>query len=85
MIRAGYSANGKIVLARRENVLTVKEGLIQYDDEQKPFVEIETAPQQFEKRAVELGLSDGINAEIVSGLTEKDKIKDAPITPQKQG
>ena len=85
VIRAGYSANGKIVLARRENVLTVKEGLIQYDDEQKPFVEIETAPQQFEKRAVELGLSDGINAEIVSGLTEKDKIKDAPITPQKQG
>ncbi len=95
VIRAGYSANGKIVLARRENVLTLKEGLIQYggeqadssvkDDEQKPFVEIETAPQQFEKRFIELGLSDGINAEIVSGLTEKDKIKDAPILPQKQG
>jgi len=96
LIRAGYSANGKIVLARRENVLTLKEGLIQYgeeqsssslkpDGEQKPYVEVETAPQQFEKRFVELGLSDGINVEIVSGLTEKDKIKDAPILPQKQG
>ncbi|GAK52582.1 methyl-accepting chemotaxis sensory transducer [Candidatus Moduliflexus flocculans] len=85
VIRAGYSANGKIVLARRENVLTLKEGLIQYDDEQKPFVEIETAPQQFEKRPIKIGLSDGINAEIVSGLSEKDHIKDAPVLPQKQG
>jgi HlyD family secretion protein len=39
------------------------------------FVEIETQPQQFEKRLVKTGISDGINIEVVSGLGEKDKIK----------
>jgi HlyD family secretion protein len=75
LIRAGYSANGKIVLARRENVLTLKESLILYDKEQKPYVEVEVGDQQFEKQFVELGLSDGINVEILSGIRENDKIK----------
>jgi HlyD family secretion protein len=39
------------------------------------FVEVEVAPQQFEKRKVETGLSDGINIEILSGLKEGEKIK----------
>lgn len=75
LIRAGYSANGKIVLARRENVLTLKERIILYDNDQQPYVEVETGVQQFEKRPVELGLSDGINVEILSGVAETDKIK----------
>jgi len=36
---------------------------------------VATAPQQFEKRTIKLGLSDGINIEVISGLTAKDKIK----------
>ena len=36
---------------------------------------METAPQVFEKREVQTGLSDGINIEIVSGLDEGAKIK----------
>ena len=39
------------------------------------YVEVETSPQQFEKRYVETGLSDGIQIEVVSGVTESDKIK----------
>lgn len=39
------------------------------------FVEVETQPQQFEKRLVKTGISDGINIEVVSGLQKKDKIK----------
>ena len=31
--------------------------------------------QQFEKREIKTGLSDGINIEVVSGLTEGEKIK----------
>ena len=31
--------------------------------------------QKFEKREIELGLSDGIYAEVLSGITKKDKIK----------
>lgn len=75
LIRAGYSANGKIVLARKEQVLMLKESLIAYDDEEQPYVELEVGEQQFEKRPIELGLSDGINVEILSGITRDDKVK----------
>lgn len=73
-LRANYSANADIVLDKRENVLAINEGNLLIE-EGGHFVEIEVAPQQFEKRKVETGLSDGINIEIVSGLTENQKIK----------
>jgi HlyD family secretion protein len=75
-IRAGLSANASIILARADSVLTVKEALIQYDPEtKKPFVEIEIGAQQFERKDVELGISDGIIVEVKSGISEGDKIK----------
>ena len=73
-IRAGYSANADIVLDKRENVLAVNVGLLQFQNG-SVFVEIETVPQQFVKKEIRVGLSDGINIEVVSGLTEKDRIK----------
>jgi HlyD family secretion protein len=73
-IRAGYSANADIVLDKRDRVLAINESLLQFESE-TAFVEVETAPQQFEKRYLELGLSDGINIEVLSGLTRQDKIK----------
>ena len=63
------------MLARKEQVLTLKESFILYDKEQQPYVEVEIGEQQFEKRPLELGLSDGINVEILSGITIDDKIK----------
>ena len=73
-IRAGYSANADIVLARRDKVLALKEGLLVFSGD-STFVEVEKSPQKFEKRLIKTGLSDGINIEIISGITEKDKIK----------
>ena len=75
-IRAGLSANASIILARADDVLTVKEALIQYDAETlMPFVEIETGDQNFERREVTLGISDGLIAEVLSGLKEGYQIK----------
>ena len=73
-VRANYSANADIVLDRRDDVLAVSEGLLQFEDE-KTYVEVEIGEQQFEKRFIEIGLSDGINIEVVAGLTEADLIK----------
>ncbi|PKP31992.1 MAG: efflux transporter periplasmic adaptor subunit [Bacteroidetes bacterium HGW-Bacteroidetes-16] len=73
-IRSGYSANADIVLARVDSVMTLSEGLLQFDDS-STFVEVEVQPQIFEKRAVETGLSDGINIEVVSGINMEDKVK----------
>ncbi len=74
-IRAGLSANASIILEKVENVLALKEALIQYDPTEKPFVEVKIGDQKFEKRPVELGLSDGIFVEVKSGVTNKDHIK----------
>jgi HlyD family secretion protein len=48
------------------------------------FVEVQTATeQQFEKRFVQTGLSDGINIEITTGLKKDDKVKGEKIDPKK--
>jgi HlyD family secretion protein len=73
-IRAGYSANADIVLDHKEKVLAIKEGWLQFKKD-SVFVEVEKSPQQFEKRVIKTGISDGINIEVISGVTEKEKIK----------
>jgi len=73
-VRAGYSANADIVLDNRDAVLAIPEGLLQFEND-STFVEVETSPQQFEKRFLKLGLSDGINVEVLEGLSKEDKIK----------
>ncbi|MEM9680302.1 MAG: efflux RND transporter periplasmic adaptor subunit, partial [Bacteroidota bacterium] len=75
-IRAGLSANASIILEKAEDVLAIKEALVQYDDEtKKPFVEIVVGDQQFERKDIELGISDGIFVEVKSGISKEDKIK----------
>ncbi len=75
-IRAGLSANASIILAKVDSVLALKEALVQFDDKtKKPFVEIATGDQSFERKDIELGISDGIFVEVKSGINAEDKIK----------
>ncbi|HLU67432.1 MAG TPA: efflux RND transporter periplasmic adaptor subunit [Kofleriaceae bacterium] len=77
-IRAGYSANADIVLDKREDVLAIHEALLQFDEDKRPYVEVEVAPQKFEKRPVKVGLSDGVQIEILDGLDENTVLKRPP-------
>lgn len=74
-LRANYSGNADIVLDRRTQVLAIHESLLQFDGDQKTYVEVEVAPQRFERRDIEIGLSDGLTIEVVQGLAAGDKIK----------
>lgn len=75
-VRAGYSANADIVLEKKDSVMSIKESLIQFDKKTEvPYVEIKTGDQEFERKDVELGISDGINVEVISGVSEDDEIK----------
>ena len=75
-IRAGYSANASIVLEQRDSIPAIKEALLQFDKEtEKPYVEVEIGEQEFERRDIVIGLSDGINVEVISGISDTDKIK----------
>ena len=75
-VRAGYSANAEIVLERRDSVLSVRESILQFDkDSEDPYIEVKTGDNEFEKRDIEIGLSDGVNIEILSGITADDELK----------
>ncbi|MBC6997127.1 efflux RND transporter periplasmic adaptor subunit [Cytophaga sp. FL35] len=75
-IRAGYSANASLILEKKEDILVIPEALLQFDSKtDKPYVEVSTGKQNFERRDIETGISDGVNVEIVSGLSESDNVK----------
>ena len=75
-IRAGLSANASIILEKEENVLAIREALVQYDRKTKqPFVELEIGDQKFERKDIEVGISDGIFVQVKSGVALDDKIK----------
>ncbi len=83
-VRAGYSANADIVLDKRDSVMVIPESLLKFEEKNdSAYVEVETQPQQFEKRYIQLGLSDGVNIEVKSGLSLNDKIKGAKKETEK--
>jgi HlyD family secretion protein len=73
-LRAGYSATADIVLDKRDQVLAIREGNLIFEDD-KTYVDVMVGDQQFERREVRTGLSDGINIEILEGLREGEQIK----------
>jgi HlyD family secretion protein len=67
------------VIREKQDIVLIPERLVLFEDEET-FVEVpgdgpEAEPQ---KIAVELGLSDGLNVEIVSGLAEGDQVVQRP-------
>ena len=75
-IRAGYSANADIVLEKKDSVLAIKEALLKFDKKtEKPYVEVKTGEGSYEKKTIKLGTSDGVNVQILEGVTKDDEIK----------
>ena len=75
-VRAGYSANAALVLERKDSILALPEALLQFDKTtEQAYVEIQVGEQKFERKDIEIGISDGINVEVISGITLEDKIK----------
>ena len=76
-IRSGYSANAEIVLAQASHVLTIPESAIEFsgNDTYVYVIKRNGEKKTYQRRKVITGLSDGINIEIKSGITEKDKVR----------
>ena len=81
-IRSGYSATAQIVLEEAAQVLTIPEAAIEFSGD-STFVYVITNPASnkpsYERRAVDTGLSDGINIEIRSGLKADESVRGALI------
>ena len=76
VVRAGYSANATIITDVKKDILSINESLLQFDNStKKPFVEVQISGQKFERKDIELGISDGVHAEVLGGVSESDNIK----------
>lgn len=85
-IRAGYSANAEIVMAKVTDVLVVPESTIEFSND-SAFVYVlkaEEPEQVFERKPVQIGMSDGVNIEIKEGVTTSDKVRGNPVDPKKK-
>jgi HlyD family secretion protein len=81
LLRAGYSANADIVIREKSDVLMIPERLVHFEDDgDATWVEVPGSGPGAEPERVDvvLGLSDGLNVEIVSGLSEGDSVVQRP-------
>jgi HlyD family secretion protein len=74
-LRANYSANADIVLERKDSVLAIPESVLQFDGDDKPFVEVKQKNNTYKKVYLKTGLSDGVNIEILDGVKSGDEMK----------
>ena len=70
----GMSAETDIILASRADVLLVPDRAISEDSEGNPVVNVVVNDDELEERAVVVGISDGFDTEIVSGLKAGEMI-----------
>ena len=74
-LRAGYSANGDIIIDKKDDVIAVQERDVIYDGDSVTYVERVVGDQEFERQEVELGLSDGLYVEVEGGIDTSTQIK----------
>ena len=70
---SGFNATADFILDERYDVLILPESCLIFDND-SAFVNI-LDNGKFVRKPITTGLSDGINIEIVSGVTENDKIR----------
>ena len=77
-VRAGYSANAKIITEKRDSVMTIEESCVKFAGDTS-YVEIfkgmDKKEQLFERKDIKIGMSDGVYIEVLEGLAEDDEVK----------
>jgi RND family efflux transporter MFP subunit len=81
-LRDGMSATAEVIIESRDHVLSIPNRYIR-GSLQNPMVVVLVDKQQ-EEREITLGLTDGINTEVLSGLQEGEKVV-LPASQERQG
>ena len=72
-VMVGMSATADIVIGKSENTLLVPERAVSLDDQGNTVVRV-SVEGQLEVRPVVIGISDGLQTEILEGLSEGDMV-----------
>lgn len=80
-LRAGYSANASVVLARASESITIPERILEFSgDSTFVYVMTDSVKHSFERVPVTTGISDGINIQVTSGdITTSSRLRGAQI------
>jgi HlyD family secretion protein len=73
VLRAGYSANAEVIVRQAENALLLPERVIQFSGDTASAV-VRLQGGGTERRIIEIGVGDGLNVEVLSGLQEGDVV-----------
>jgi len=75
-LKAEMTANAEILLDEHHNVLIIPEGAILYDKDKKASVDIPDPATKdgMKKIAVNIGISNGVKTEVLSGLKEGEQV-----------
>jgi HlyD family secretion protein len=77
-LRAGYSANAEVIISKKDSVLMVPERLVTFMGDSAKVEVQDTVTHKASFKNIEVGLSDGLNIEVKSGLSIGDKIVERP-------
>jgi len=77
VLRAGYSATAEIIIDEKKDVLILPERLVTFKTD-SCFVDIQDSLNAVSTIPIEVGLSDGISIEVVSGLDSGQQIVEYP-------
>jgi len=81
-LRDGMSATAEVIIERRDDVLLIPNRTIRGTTENPTVLVL--VDEQEEEREITLGLTDGINTEVLSGLEEGEKVI-VPTSAERQG
>jgi len=76
-LRAGYSANAKLIIKMKEDIPRIPERLVHFRND-SAFVKVIAKGDSLDDVPIEVGLSDGLNIEVVEGLAVGDTIIEEP-------
>ena len=78
ILRAGFSANANIIIARRDSVLAIPERVVTFRND-SAFVQIPLGEEGSQERHIKTGLSDAIHIEVLEGLSEGEKVLEKKV------
>ncbi len=78
VLRAGFSANAHIIIARRDSVLSIPERVVTFRND-SAFVQLPLGEEGSEEHYVKTGLSDAIHVEVIEGLKEGDEVLEKKV------
>lgn len=84
-LRAGYSANADIVLARRDSVLAVPESVVSFNPKGDSAFVLVKRGKDWDRIYIRTGLSDGVNIEVLGGVADSTTLRGALKTPDSTG